>query len=450
MGGAILACVGFGDNGYDYFNKNNCILFSTDNTHDYLFNYIADDMSSLPELLEKYITERINPSTFELKNHANNIEDINSIKEILISAHPYYKYEYKKVIINAIGNYLNQLLIYSVYNQKKLISDYPLNQKWYYSIFHALMPCSLVSAGDYPNGLFPLNFHQKYKTWVNDMGYKVNEIEETLIPNTPSKMPIGFYEELQTQKNMKNLLYFLLDIEAQGMEDLSIPQRIWLYGNMFCNKKSLSEMRVIRKHLFRSPTFYSENTCVKETDVPYLNENAKINDIFYPFYTYRPLNIVDDGIPENMADSFNAAIEYAKSINNNKIYEVYEIHNLQELLSIEILTMVQSKTEIKKCENCNKYFVRNDKKKKYCDRISAAGETCYKSAKKKRFKHKLENDLAFKLYNTAYKRHYAQYSKNNMTKQEFLTWQYEANEKLDLTNANELDIAIFEKWLNKR
>ena len=449
-----MAHVGFYDNGYDYFDKNSSILFSADKTHNYLFDYIANDLSSLPELFEKYISKRIDPFTLKSKNHSEDIEEIKMVKEILMSAHPYYKYEYKKVIIKAIGDYFNKLLIYLVYSQKKIISDYPLNQEWYYMVFHSLVPPSLTDAGNYPDGLFPLDFHKKYKTWVNDMGYRSNEIEETFVPNIPVKMPVGFSKELKTQRDIKNLLYFILDTDAQSLEDLSVSQRIWLYGNMFYTKRDLSEMRVTRKLLFHPPAYFSENSHAKEQSLSYLNEDiktdSKTNDIFCPFYTYPPLNIADDGIPEKMIDSFNAAVNYAKTVNTSKIYEEYEINDLQELLSLEILAMIQSKTIIKKCENCGKYFIFTDKKKKYCDRPGKDGTTCYKISKKKRFQQKLHNDPAFKLYNTAYKAHYAQYKSGNMTQSEFNSWQHEAYTKLEQVRADELDIFIFQKWLKNR
>ena len=446
-----MACVGFSDTGYDYYNKDNYILFSADNTHNILFDYVASDLSYLPKLLEQYVSGRINTSTFEFRQHHDNVENITRIKEILISAHPYYKYEYKKVIINAIGDYFNKLLLYSICTKKTLSFDCPLKKEWYYPKFHALIPSSLVTAGDYPNGLFPIDFYYRYKEWVNDMGYKDGEIEETFIINVPSKMPIGFSKELQIQKNIQNMLYFLLDVSAQGMENLTTSQRMWLYGNMFYKAKNLSEMRVIRKLLFRPPALYSEKDRIEDPYFPYSNEklknNDKMNSIFHPFYTFGALDIANNGIPTNMIDSFNSITEYAKTINPTKIYEEYEINNLQELLSLEIMTIVQSGMVIKKCGNCGKYFVQNDKKKKYCNRIDESGITCPKVAKMRRTQEKFENDPALKLYNTAYKTHYARYKHETITKKKFNSWQLEAKEKLDQVRAGELDISIFQKWL---
>ena len=448
-----MACVGFNDTGYDYYNKENYILFSADNTHNYLFDYITTDLSYLPKIFDQYVSGRMNPSTFELRHNRDNAENINEIKEILISAHPYYEYEYIKVIMNAIGNYFNKLLLHSIYVQKTFSLECSLKEDWYYQKLHALIPSSLTIAGNYPNGCFPLDFYHQYKEWVNDVGYKNGEVEETFILNVSPKMPTGFSEELQIQKRIQNMLYFILDVSAQGMENLTTSQRIWLYGNIFYKAKNLSEMRVIRKLSFRPPALYSEKDRIENPYFPYLNEGLKNDDkmdsIFHLFYMAGTLDIATNGIPNGMMDSFHSITEYAKTISPTKIYEEYEINNLQELLSLEIMAMIQSGVVIKKCENCGKYFVRNDKKKKYCDRINQSGVRCSITAKNKQHKQKLDSDPAYKKYNTAYKTHYARTKSGFMTEKEFKSWQFEGQTKLDQVRKGKLDISIFQEWLKK-
>lgn len=210
----------FNENGYDYLDKNNDILFSADNMHNYLLDYVDANLSCLPKILEQYITQRIDASDFHEKKYKNNIEKINKIKEILISAHPYYKYEYKKTIIKAIGNYFNELLLYSIFFQKTLPFDCTLKEDWYIEKFHVLIPSSLVVAGDYPNNLSPFDFYHKYKIWIDDRGYRVGEIEESFILNVPSEMPIGFSEELRIQEIIRSLLFQTLCI-SQPSKDLA-------------------------------------------------------------------------------------------------------------------------------------------------------------------------------------------------------------------------------------
>jgi len=147
----------------------------------------------------------------------------------------------------------------------------------------------------------------------------------------------------------------------------------------------------------------------------------------------------------NITDSLDSVIEHAKKINTAKIYEEYEVNNLQELLSLEIMDMIQSGVKIKVCENCGKYFIQNHKNKKYCDRIDENGMPCPKVAKKKHKQDKLESNPAFKLYATAYKTHYARYKSQNIDKIQFTSWQYEAKEQLKRVESGELDISIFEK-----
>ena len=289
----------FSDNGYNYLDKYNNILFSADNTHNYLFDYVATNLSDLSEVFEQYITKRIDTSDFGLRKYKNGIEDINKIKEILISAHPYYEYEYKKTIIKAIGNYFNKLLLYSVFTQDTLPFDYTIKENWYIEKLHILIPSSMV-AGNYPNGLSPFDFYHQYKIWIGDRGYSVGEIEESLIPNVPRQMPIGFSEELLIQKNIWDLI---LHISTQPLRDL-------------------------------------ENNDITSTKLP-------------SSYEPESLDIVGSGIYANMLYPNGSVFVRGKTISTNNIYE---INNLQELLYLEIWNMVQSKTEIKSCENCGKYF----------------------------------------------------------------------------------------------
>lgn len=211
----------FNENGYDYLDKNSDILFSSDNMHNYLFDYVDANLSCLPEILEQYITQRIDTSDFHEKKYKNNIEKINKIKEILISAHPYYEYEYRKTIIKAIGNYFNELLLYSIFSQKTLPFDCTLKEDWYIEKFHVLIPSSLVVAGDYPNNLSPFDFYHKYKIWIDDRGYRAGEIEESFILNVPSEMPIGFSEELRIQANIRSLLFQTLNNISQPLKNLT-------------------------------------------------------------------------------------------------------------------------------------------------------------------------------------------------------------------------------------
>ena len=81
--------------------------------------------------------------------------------------------------------------------------------------------------------------------------------------------------------------------------------------------------------------------------------------------------------------------------------------------------------------------------------MDESGVSCYKAAKSKLHKQKLDNEPAFKEYNTAYKRHYAQIKSGFMSEKAFKSWQFEAKTKLDQVRKGELDFLIFHEWLKK-
>lgn len=99
-----MAYVGFSDIGYEYLNMEKDILFSSDNTHNYLFDYITKDLSRLHDLFEKYISNKMDTTTFNLNKCQDSNVDINTIIEIFKTIHPYFEYEYRKEIQNIIGN----------------------------------------------------------------------------------------------------------------------------------------------------------------------------------------------------------------------------------------------------------------------------------------------------------------------------------------------------------
>lgn len=430
-----MAYIGFNHNGYEYFDIRNYILFSSDNTHDYLFEYVDKDLSRLPILYEQYISKKMDVKNLESREYEDNDEEIDAIKEILIEAHPYYGIEYKKVIINAIGKYFNSLLVYLKYYQNEW------DEEWYIKKITHLMPSSLIKEGGYPDGSYPLDFYNKYREWVGENIY-IGTVEETLIINIPKEKPSGFYDEIYTQKTICNLLYFILDISEKSMCSLTLPQRIWLYNNIF-NLGINPLISATHCFLFQSPVLYSAGHDYSEQE----DYNRKVRDKFDPLFTFKTLNVCRNGIPANMKETFKSAINFAKEITASGIYEKYEVDNLKQLLHLEVLFMINANIMIKKCKNCGKYFIVNDRKKSYCDRVYKSGKSCSSIGPRRSFQKKMEDDPALTLYNRAYKTHHARVRNKKMSMENFSSWSKEAKERLEKVRNGELDIDIFQKWL---
>lgn len=442
-----MAYVRFNNEGYDYY-ENNKILFSADNSHIHLFDYVAKDLSCLPKLFEQYVSLRMDTTNFKLRKQPNNADDFNAIKVSLIAAHPYYKHEYEKVILNAIGDYFNQLLTYSICEIHSLTFDCPLSTDWYYPRLHSLIPSPIAIGKNYPDGLSLSDFYAKWQNLINHKFTCEDDLAETFCLNISPTIPSAFTKEIHIQNWTHDLLYFMLDGSAKYMEGLSTFQRVWLYGNIFPESELISG--ITRKLLFHPPALYSEKDCCEENG-HYCNKaidyNDKMRDMFHPFLATSPLHARDD-IPEGLMAPFKSAIEYAKTNKVGKFYEVYEINELQELLYLEITSMIQSEIIIKKCENCGKYFIRNDRKKKYCDR-TASGTTCAKEAKRKQNKQRKENDPTSKLYWNEYSKNYERVKSGALSPNQFEAWHKVANEKKKQVISGEIDISIFKDWLNK-
>ncbi len=434
------------DKGYDCI-KNNAILFSTDESHYYLFDYIAKDLSSLPELFKQYVSKRLDTTTFEEKEDQNKIDELNSIKEILVSAHPYYEYAYKEVILNAIGKYFNELLVYSIFEKNLLSLDRTLEKKWYYSKLTCLMPRSVVPYSCYPTGFSPLDFYNKYKDWVDCQDYSPQSNDEELVIYAPHEMPVGFSEEIQLQNWAHGLLYFLLDRTAEHLKDLTLSQRIWLYGNIFHSQEP--KIQVVRNLRFSPLAIYSilpdskRNTFNEQSTPDY---RYKMQELFYEFYVNR-FN-AKDGIPTNLVKPLSDAIKYVKTLKTETFHEEYKINNFQDLLSIEIMLMIQSGTRIRRCDNCGKYFVSLKRNTKYCKR-NGSGLSCADEIRRKRSQKKYEENPEYKLYNRAYKKNYARVSSKTITQDEFYYWDNIAKAKRDQVMSGKIGISDFNDWLDQ-
>lgn len=442
---------------YDYLTEGNYILFSTDSTHDDLFNYAATNISSLPELFKQYITSKMNTTTFELKRSTKNDDNIPQIIELLKSAHPYYRHEYKTVIVKAIGEYFNELLIYSAYTQNTLNPELPLQKKWYYDRFSALMPSFIQEQhGVYPDGFYPNDFFDKYRNWIGDKNNDTEEISETFL-QVLTEAPYGFSSEITTHKIVCSMLYFILDTTAEGLNNLSTSQRIWFYSNLFYTRNSWVQTHITKHLSYIRPIIYKGNNEDNENntdnaDNDYSQGNkyiCEINDMFKPFHLCNDLDIKYENISTLIPESFNSAIEYAKKNGTSEFYEKYEINCLHELLLQEIISMIQSNKEIKKCTNCGKYFISKKSNQKYCHQLFMnTGKPCSQIGRSRNYQKKKKDDPIYQLYQTVYNKRYSRIRKDIPdTMNAFNQWSAEASSRLQKMQQGELSPDEFTKWL---
>lgn len=436
-----MAYAGFIDHGYKYFDKGHYLLFSENDTHDLLFNYVAQDMSGLTELFDLYISQRMDISTFELYDYSGNNSAIDQMQKVLIAAHPYYKHEANEVLIRAIGDYFNSLLLYRKY--------FCVSEAWHMERITNLLEPLLKQREPSryeTEGHLPANLYNEYQKQTGEGIYTAGQSaieEEIFVCDVPPKMPIGLSNEIRTQREIYNMLYFLLDISAQELDELTTPQRIWLYSNI--TTTSTARTTVSKQLALKNSIIYRDNYNERQI----AEYSRTLDDKFRSLYDICGLNVGRDGIPASMSKDFHSAVEYTKTVTIPKPYEEYKIDCLYQLLYLEILSMVQNKVMIRKCRHCGKYFVVANRKIAYCNRIDEFGGRCSIVGSRQSFQKKMETDKALQIYNRAYKTHHARLRKGKMSKGAFEIWCNEAKQKLSEARAGELDIVSFQKWLKE-
>ena len=131
-------------------------------------------------------------------------------------------------------------------------------------------------------------------------------------------------------------------------------------------------------------------------------------------------------------------------------YYVYTMTTLLSVLMFEFGRMLRKKVEVKKCENCGKFFipsVRSDEI--YCDYEFKNGKTC----KQVGYEIKLNNDEFLKAYRTAYKTQHAKMQRNKKNKPDykekvFDVWVKYAKENLNQAKNGDITLEEFKKFIN--
>ena len=262
--------------------------------------------------------------------------------------------------------------------------------------------------------------------------------------------PEGFYNLISLQDHLRSMVFWMLDASAPHLNELSIPERAWVYGNIHSTMSDQPHMIVTKQLSFTDPHRRSFGSNYKRLEY--------VDGVDYHFTLFGDLQDFHNNqknIHPEAIDALKSIVESAKKGYSEVIYEEYKVDSLFEVLFLEIYHMILDKTLVKKCRNCNKYFVVKNLNTEYCDRLinddeeSDDDRTCSDVGPKRSYQKKLENDLPLKFYDRAYKTHYARIKSGKMTKQEFFIWQQEAKAKLEEVRFGNYDFEEYKKWLKK-
>ncbi len=185
--------------------------------------------------------------------------------------------------------------------------------------------------------------------------YDIDEFNKSFTDISPNmneaiKNVISSYDKYLTeyliacQNVLKKAVYYILDVNNTNLNDLSLNKRL----AYFQCKNDLSNLHIIL-------TYMTEQELL---DMIFINNKINVSNNTFVFKEKDNLIGLSDKQLLNRIKSSNVSISY------NKYFRT-----IKELGIFEIEQMILNKTQVKRCEFCNNYFISKDKKKKTCSTI---------------------------------------------------------------------------------
>ena len=412
----MLGYVRFTEKGYNYLDSNGHLLFSEeDNNHELLFDFgVNKNFSSISSLLEKYFNRKIDADdegsdSLKIKGSSNDESEIDEIRYIMTSAHPYYEYNCKEIISKAIGNYLNGTLYQFYYDRRQWLS-HGIKKETYLQILEFMLP---KSQRNYFDGLDSDSLYSElcknlpiYATYAY-----------------PNLHALGLHNETKYQNAIANMLYYVLSRDSNELKDLTPRQRLWLFSSINDVPETISKAG----HMYK---LYDD----------------EYDDFSFDFARLNDLNALTEDIPKGLKKALNAAAMQVRSDDNS---DVYKVNSIFDLLYLEAMRMYENGDMITKCKNCGEYFSTRSNKVVYCNRVTKTGKTCAEIGPSNSFMKKQETDEVLQMYIRAYKRNFARCTNGKMDKAKFKEWHNKATEKLLQARSGQLSPEEFELWLKK-
>jgi len=136
-------------------------------------------------------------------------------------------------------------------------------------------------------------------------------------------------------------------------------------------------------------------------------------------------------------------------VNEHIFTEVLYPSSMRDIADFFLRTVIRQELTFKTCRSCGKYFSNTvHGNSEYCDRLfQDTDKTCKEIGSVKVYQAKLDEKPEYKIYNRAYKSHFARIKYKRMTKEEFKIWAEQAREMRDKVTRGELDLVRYEEWV---
>lgn len=452
--------------GYVATNDSGQDLFDSGANHERLFHFLETDTEPITKSLKKYFDSVIDPSSLDVLESKPNLAALKKAKKDLESLHPFFRYnDYFAIVSEMLAFHLNYALLLPPRNDTKV------SLEWYGERLKPLVEKLLIDSrylqgheGDKrfliqrPNKAliyeaFEQKFYNIYVAVLKSGKKEILGIHGILYPK-------------YLQEQLKHQVYWLIDASARYFSKLTLDQRASLYRRIFPRKYGLADLKVLKHTSFSNPHRAKMSPQLRSLNAQMEALEAVQNDTLDQFvqdledkkskeaYDKEAREILaelkDNSVllDQDLLGDLNQLIEEVISENEPAFYEEYEVHTLYQLLFLELEQLIKNGTIVKRCRQCNRYFITTNKNVEYCDNI-AEGETlpCSEIGSTRAFLKKLDEDPALKYYNRSYKTHYARKVNGLMTPEQFDVWRDDAKAKLEAVRSGDLDLGEYERWL---
>ncbi len=139
---------------------------------------------------------------------------------------------------------------------------------------------------------------------------------------------------------------------------------------------------------------------------------------------------------------------YFHNFNHNPVLR-YRCESLHEFLELELSKLIEYDIKLKCCKRCGQWFTyKGNYDARYCNRVHL-GElrSCRDLAAEENYKMKMKKNEALPIYRKYYRRYSARVKVNQIKKDDFKKWKYEALVKRDECSAGDITPDEYIEWL---
>lgn len=245
-----------------------------------------------------------------------------------------------------------------------------------------------------------------------------------------------FYEE----DNYMELIKLLIDKTSDKLSDM---QRAFIkYIEYIYNLNDLEELN----GLSPAQRLYILRERKEKLEISKIYEEDKIKLCFNNFGDFTLFSITNEELAQ----------ELAKNVNDDKLLPYnYMCTNIIPTFVMELFELTSiDNIEIKKCKNCGKLFVpENRSDELYCSNIFENGKNCKEVGPFKIKQKLMEENNDLKVYRNVYQKLLLRTRRNPLNEdyeKDFLTFKKKNAELKDKINKGEIKQEDYMKWLNEQ